>query len=172
MANENRIHSIVIRIWRIFLWLAVLAVIGIGILLLVGHLVEENRIANLKKEAQELHTKVTRAQHNAAPKEWVVRGEQDPASRKKIARSASIQSDCGLCFLTGEKRMNGYDLTDLSRQAPIKINFRKPIEVKFDTHDTSKKMELSYYSNLKEEDFFGGHSNSVYIGSKNYPHDY
>ena len=62
--------SIVTRILRIFLWLAVLAVIGIGILLLVGHLVEENRIANLKKEAQELHTKVTRAQNNATPREW------------------------------------------------------------------------------------------------------
>ena len=68
--------------------------------------------------------------------------------------------------------MNGSDLTDFSCQAPIKINFRKPIEVKFDTHDTSQKMELSYYSNLEEEDFFGGHSSSVYIGPKNYSHDY
>ena len=167
-------YSMVSRILRIFLWFVVLAAIGIGILLLVSYLVEENRIAKLKKEAQELHTKVTRAQRNATPREWVVRGEQDPASREKIARSVSIQSDCGLCFLTVEKRMNGSDLTDLSCQDPIEIDWTEPIEVKFDTHDNSQKMKIRFYSNLRF-DWNDEHGNDMYHHvyiTTDYYHDY
>ena len=122
-----------------FLWLVVLAVIVIGVIALAKYQEEKYR----KEEAQELHTKITRAQHNATPREWVVRGEQDPASRKTIARSASIQSDCGLCFLTTKKTMAGSDFT-LLWCPDIGIDWPMQIEVKFDTHDTSKTMVLNY----------------------------
>ena len=57
--------------------------------------------------------------------------------------------------------MNGVDLTDLSCQTPIKINFREPIEVKFDTQNTSQKMNLRFYSNLLF-DWIEDHENDVY----------
>ena len=106
--------------------------------------------------ALEFRKKITAAQQNATPdgKEWVVYGEVDPASNKNIARTASIMSNDGLCYLTVQKRLNGNELTGLDCPG-IKINKYRKIYVKFDTTEISEEMELKNYSD----------SDGVYIPS-------
>ncbi|MET0013054.1 MAG: hypothetical protein ABW088_05320 [Sedimenticola sp.] len=147
---------IVIYFWRIFLPLGVVAAVALG-----GFLLYEENQSNKRKEeeeraAQELRARIATAQKSASPegKEWVVYGRRDPASEKNIARTASINSNDGLCYLTVQKRINGVELTGLNCPG-IKISEYDDVYVKFDISETSKKMELNSYSD----------SNDVYIPS-------
>ncbi len=128
--------------------LGVVAAIGIG-----GFVLYENR------EAQQLRDRIATAQRNSTPegKEWIVFSQPDPASDIEIARTASIKSNDGLCSLTVQKRINGSELTGL-RCPGIKISEYEDIYVKFDTYETSKKMQLESYTD----------SDDVYIPSYQY----
>ena len=154
---------IVVIFWRIFLPLAVIvfvlaiiASIAIGGILAYAHY--DNKEKERKREiaALEFRKKITVAQQNATPdgKEWVVYGDVDPASNKNIARTASIISNDGLCYLTVQKRLNGNELTGLDCP-DIEIYSYSDIYVKFDTAELSEEMDLESYSD----------SDGVYIPS-------
>ncbi len=136
--------------------MAVIAGIGFGLFLLNDNYQNEKR----KKEKQQAEEAITQKiaiakQHEASEgKKWEVYYEPDPASKIPIARTASIQSDDGLCFLSVQKRLNGAELTGLNCPE-IKISSYQDIEVKFDTNDISQKMDLSNYTD----------SDGVYIPS-------
>ncbi|MCG8044750.1 MAG: hypothetical protein N0E48_03550 [Candidatus Thiodiazotropha endolucinida] len=120
-----------------------------------------------ERAAQELRVKIATAQKNATPegKEWVVYGRRDPASDKNIARTASITSNDGLCYLTVQKRINGGELTGLDCPG-IKISEYDDIYVKFDTSETSRKMELKSYSD--SDDVYIPSSQFEYSGNMSY----
>jgi hypothetical protein len=158
---------IVIYFWRIFLPLGVLAAVGLGGLLLYEDYESDQRNEARAKEAQNLRTRIATAQENATPegKEWVVYARNDPASGAKIARTASIKSNDGLCYLTVEKRINGSELSGL-RCPGIKISEYDDIYIKFDTHETSKKMDLKSYSD--SDDVYIPSYQSEYSNNFNY----
>ena len=150
---------IVIYFWRIFLPLGVLAGVALGGYLLYEQNQSEQRKKDKTKAAQELRIRISNAQKNASPegKEWVVYGERDPASDIKIARTASIISNDGLCYLTVQKRINGSELTGLDCPG-IKISEYDDVYIKFDTNEISQKMDIKSYSD----------SDDVYISSNQF----
>lgn len=158
---------IVIYFWRIFLPLGVVTGVTLG-----GFLLYEENQSNKRKEekeraTQELRIKIATAQRNATPegKEWIVYARKDPASEKNIARTASITSNDGLCYLTVQKRINGGELTGLDCPG-IKISEYDAIHVKFDTNETSKRMEIKSYSD--SDDVYIPSSQFEYSGNMSY----
>lgn len=154
---------IVISLWRIFLPLGILAAISIA-----GFILYENHESDKRKkvkiiETQQLRDRIASSQRNATSegKEWIIYVESDPASDYKIARTASITSNDGLCNLTVQKRLNGTELTGL-KCSGIKISEFDDIYVKFDTQESSKRMDLKGYSD----------SEDVYIPSYSYQSEY
>ena len=120
-----------------------------------------------ERAAQELRTKIATARKNATPdgREWVVYGQRDPASDKSIARTASITSNDGLCYLTVQRRINGSELTGLACPEII-ISEYDDIYVKFDTSEISKKMEIKSYSD--SDDVYIPSSQFEYSGNMSY----
>ena len=147
---------IIFKLWEIFLPLAIIAVIGIGLLYAYFDYSNEKKINEKETKAQQFKDKISIAQKNATPegRQWYVSYAADPASGIKIARSAVIKSNDSLCRLAVEKRINGSELTDL-RCYGIKISSFDDVYIKFDTSETSKKMTLKNYTN----------SDDVYISS-------
>jgi hypothetical protein len=150
---------IVVYFWRIFLPLAVIAGIGLGILSLYDNIKEENlrKEALLKEEALNARVAIAKENATSADKQWEIFYEPDPANGQRIARYASIQSDDGLCSLTVQKRINGSELTGLDCP-DFKISSYSDIGIKFDTDDISRKMRLEGYND----------SDGVYITSQQF----
>ncbi len=145
---------IIVCFWRVFLPIAVVLGLVLGAWLLnVQHQNDIDRkeaaaAAREKATAQkELRVRIATAQKYASSygRKWVVSGSLDPASNKKIARMASITSNDGLCSLTVQKRIDGTRLAGLDCTG-IKISKDDDIYIKFDTDDTSKKMDIKNYS--------------------------
>lgn len=158
---------IVIYFWKIFLPIGVITTVVVGGVFLYKDYAKDKKIKAKERVAKNLRTRITAAQRNATEqdKEWVVYGQSDPASDVKIARTASITSNDGLCYLTIQKRINGNELAGLLCP-DIRISEYKDIYVKFDTHDTSKKMELNSYSD--SDDVYIPSHQSEYSGNLNY----
>lgn len=150
---------LVLVFWRVFLPLGVIAAAAIGLFVLHENNESEKRQREIQQAAQANRTKIAIAKQNETPKDWTLLYESDPASGKKIARTASIQSDDGLCFLSVQKRIEGTELAGLNCPG-FEISKYSDIDVKFDTDEVSRRMRLDTYSN----------SNEVYIPS--YQYDY
>lgn len=142
--------------WKVFLPLVVVVGIILGVVILNENSEREERNKKKVKAELDIRNKITAAQSKATSedKKWFVLGESDPASDARFARIASITSNDGLCYLTVEKRIDGSELTGL-KCSGIKISEYDDIYIKFDTHKTSKKMDIKSYSN----------SDDVYIPS-------
>lgn len=142
---------IVIVFWRIFLPLAAIAGIGLGLFLWNENYKQEKIQEKANLAAEEIRKKIATAKQNEFPigNEWQIYYEDDPASKLPIARTASIKSDDGLCFLSVQKRLDGSELTGLNCPG-IEISPYKNMDIKFDTDETSKKIRLEKYSDSKE----------------------
>lgn len=147
---------LVIYFWRIFLPLGILAGLGLGGFFLYEEHQREQRQKAEVEAAQQLRERIAAAQKNATSngKTWVLHGEPDPASGRNVARTAFIESNDGLCYLSVQKRIDGTELTGLTCP-DIGIPEHKDIEVKFDTRDVSQTMDLKAYTD----------SDDVYIPS-------
>lgn len=137
---------IIVAFWRVFLPLALIAIMGIIFLFWIMVQDGKERGQDKQKEVEMLHTKIKNAQLSASAegKEWKLLYEPDPASDIPIARTASILSNDGLCALTVQQRLNGAKLTGLVCP-DITINHFSKLEVKFDTLNISQKMRLEKY---------------------------
>lgn len=146
-------RRLVVILWRIFLPLGVLAAVGAALLIYHN---EERKTQEKERAAAALRQKIleARASTTSEEKEWHITYALDPATGKKVVRSAYINSNDGLCYLTVQKRLDGAQLTGFDC-----LNFKIPewddIEVKFDEDATSDKMNLESYSD----------SDDVYIPS-------
>jgi len=151
--------SIALYFWRFFLPLTVfVALLGGGIALYHGWK-DNQQDKEREQKAKRLKEKINIAQNkpDLEGKEWNLRLEADPASGINIVRTASIQSNDGLCYLRVQKRVSGSQLTGLDCPG-IKISEYEEIDIKFDTTDVSKVMEITTYTD----------SDSVYIPSYQY----
>lgn len=164
ITEESRVSALiaivcivlVIIFWRILLPLALLGILVIGGIYLFDDYKDGIRKKEKAKEVAQLRLKIATAKKNASShdKKWIVFGEADPASGIKIARTASITSNDGLCYLSVQKRINGARLTGLTCD-DVTISEYDDIYVKFDTDDISRKMGLESYRD----------SDQVYIGT-------
>ena len=150
---------LVVIFWRIFLPLALVAVIAIG-----GVVIHENNQSNMRdrdrvRAEQSLRDKLEKVSNNGAnvDRKWVVSTVRDPASGEDVPRLASVLADNGMCTLQVEHRIDGMDLTGIYCQG-FKIDSFDNIEVKFDTRPTSDKMRLQKFSD----------GDGVYIPSDQY----
>ncbi len=157
MAWLNR-DKLVVIFWRIFLPLSVLAAVGVALLIYHN---EERKTQEKERAAAALRQKISEARANTTSeeKEWHVTYALESATGKKVVRSAYINSNDGLCYLTVQKRLDGAQLTGLDC-LDFKISEWDDIEVKFDNVATSDKLDLKSYSD----------SDDVYIPS--YQADY
>jgi hypothetical protein len=102
---------LVIKFWRIFLPLGLIAGVAIGLILLDA---ERTDRAQAKLEQQKLEQRKLKVQKvqralNASPMKdtkWEISSETDPASGKPVPRTASVVSDNGLCRLQVEQRVD------------------------------------------------------------------
>jgi hypothetical protein len=138
---------IVIAAWRIFLPLAIAAIVLFAALFIY---LENHKQSTEKKRIateQALADRIAKAKEKApeAPREWQVRSEPDPASGKEIPRFARIQSDDGLCNLQVEERLNGARLAAIYCPT-LKIWPWGDVEVKFDNRDKSDTMRIEKFS--------------------------
>lgn len=150
---------LVIVFWRIFLPLALIAAVGLGLLLLYV-LAESSRSERERKLAEQtVRERIAKAKATAGDivREWEVQLATDPASGEKVPRYASVLSDDGLCRLQVEERMSGARLTSIDCSG-LKISPYSDIEVKFDNRSMSDTMDIERFSN----------SDIVYVPSYQY----
>jgi hypothetical protein len=65
------------------------------------------------KTLKDLKLRIEAAQSNVIDFGWVVAGTNDPAREIKIVRSVSIRSTDGLCYISINKNINGYESTTI-----------------------------------------------------------
>lgn len=152
---------IVATFWRVFLPIAVVAVIGISLFLWNAEYKKDRELAQTENAKEKLREKIAIAQQNASPdkNKWKVFFENDPASGIPIARTASIISNDGLCYLSVQERLDGTKLTGIDCWG-MKIDTYRDIEIKFDSQKFSHSMRLEKYSD----------GDGVYIPSFQYEH--
>ena len=148
---SSNLLKVLLKIIKFSILIIVLVFLGAGIY----HLYEKKKMENLEnKMAQEKQDKINAAKlYN---KEWHVLYERDPASGKRIARTAYVTSEDGLCELSVQKRVNGNELTGLDCIG-VTIYPYSDINIKFDKKNVSKSMNLQKYTD----------SDGVYISSYN-----
>jgi hypothetical protein len=158
----EKAEVILIVIKRLIKW----AVIGVvGLAAIIGAFVYNNSYQSdqrrevAKEKAKERAKRIVQAKATATSKDksWTVYVEPDPASSIKIARTASIVSNDGLCTLSVQHRLNGSRLTGL-KCPDFKISEYDDLEVKFDTMQSSYRLPLKSYSD----------SSDVFIPSSDY----
>ena len=165
---------LIIYFWRIFLPLAIIAAIGLGIFILYM-LWESDRSArnwklaeqNRKLAEQTVRERIAKAKATAGNviREWEVFSETDPASGVKVPRRSSVLSDDGLCRLQVEERINGARLAGIFCSG-LKISPYNDIEVKFDNRSTSDKMKIEKFSD--GDDVFISSYHHAYSGNLSY----
>lgn len=150
---------LVVVFWRIFLPLALIAAVGLGLLVLYV-VTESNRSERQQKLAEQtVREKIAKAKAAAGDvvREWEVLSETDPASGEKVPRYAGVVSDDGLCRLQIEERINRARLAAIYCSG-LKISPYHDVEVKFDNRSTSDTMRLDRFSD----------GDAVYIPSYQY----
>jgi len=90
---------LIIYFWRIFLPLAIIAAIGLGVFLLYMHGEMDRNERNRKLAEQTVRERIAKAKATAGDvvREWEVFSETDPASGVEVPRRSSVSSDEGLC---------------------------------------------------------------------------
>jgi hypothetical protein len=153
---------LMIRFWRIFLPLGLIAGAALGLLWLS----ESRRSDAQAKAAQKLvegkNLRIQRAL-NAEPKKglkWELGSEIDPASGKEVQRTAAVSSENDLCRLQVEERVDGTRLAGIYCSELYLANkyAATAIEVKFDNRDKSDSMLVNRFSG----------ANDSYISSRQY----
>ena len=150
------------QLWRIFLPIALIAAVGLGLLVLYIVMGVEDSDRNEHKRKlteQTVREKIANAKATAGDvlREWEVRSETDPASGEKVPRYASVVSDSGLCRLAVEQRIDGSALAGIYCSG-LKISPYKDIEVRFDNRPMSDTMRIKQFSD----------GDNVYIPSNQY----
>ena len=137
-----------IAFWRIFVPLAIIAAVGLGLLLLYfqGESARSERKRQLEEQAVRQRIANSKATARDIVREWDVSAETDPASGEKVPRYASVLSDDGLCRLQVEERINRTRLASIYCSG-LKISSYSDIEVKFDNRSTSDTMKIQKFSN-------------------------
>lgn len=139
---------VIVVFWRIFLPLGVIALIlalGAGAWIYLA----EQSSKRERVQAALLRERIIEAAQATASsegKKWTAQLSPDPASDTKVYRGASIESNDGLCGLRVEKRLNGTELTDLTCSQFELKSYQGDLEVKFNHHAKSYRMELKSYS--------------------------
>jgi hypothetical protein len=144
-----------------FLPVALIAAVGLGLLVLYIVMGVEDSDRNERVTEQTVREKIANAKATAGDvlREWAVRSETDPASGEKVPRYASVVSDSGLCRLAVEQRIDGSALAGIYCSG-LKISPYKDIEVKFDNRPMSDTMGIRKFSD----------GDNVYIPSYEYAH--
>ena len=152
---------VVILFWRIFLPLALLAAVGVGVFVVYEKSGTDRREREIRKKEQEVQLQIAEAKAKATAgsteHKWTVLTEADPASGEKIPRIARIKSEDGLCALQIEQRIDTTRLAGIYCRL-LKLSPYPDIEVKFDNYPTSNKMQV--------EEFSGG--DDIYLSSYQY----
>ncbi len=106
---------LVVVFWRIFIPLALIAAVGLGLLLLYAQGEGDRSESKRKLAEQTVRERIANAKATAGDvvREWEVWSQTDPASGEKVPRSASVLSDDGLCRLQVEERINGTRLASI-----------------------------------------------------------
>ena len=163
--------------WRIFLPLALIAAVGVGMLYFYSTVQEKKQENKRIAEAQLVQERIRFATDVANKKianskltpiverEWEVMSEVDPASGENIPRSATVLSDEGLCRLQIEQRTTGVKLAGIYCPG-LTISASEPIDVKFDNRSTSDRMKVGQFSN--STDVFISSQQSKYDGNLQY----
>ena len=153
--------------WRIFIPLALVAVVGIVIVILYTKGESERREREQKVAEQTVRQKIAKAKATAGNvvRQWEVSFETDPASGEKVPRYASILSDDGLCRLHIEERINRTRLAGIYCSG-FKISAYSDIEVKFDNRSRSDTMEIKKFSD--GDDVYISSYQSNYSGRLSY----
>ncbi len=125
--------------------------------------IAQERQEKIKTKLQERQLEIYRAKERNA--EWIFWGEVDPASGKKIARTASITSEDGLCELTVQKRINGSQLTGLDCIG-VTIPPNEDVNINFDTQNFSRTMDIDNYTD--SDDVYIRSYQSDYLGHMSY----
>lgn len=142
---------VVIAYWRVFLPLAIVALLILGVIIW-NESYQQNKRQEKAKIATDLFKEKLRTakqKETSEGKKWELYYEEDPANKIPIARTAYLKSNDELCSLSVQKRLNGSNLTGISCPG-IKISEYDDIEVKFDTAETSQKMRLEKYADSEE----------------------
>src|SRR5262249_23754176 len=142
---------LILVFWRIFLPLAVIAAVLVGLWLLYTQQESKRSERERKLAAQTVRQRIANAKANAGNnvRQWEVLFETDPASGEKVPRYATILSDDGLCRLQIEERINRTRLTGIYCSG-IKISAYGDIEVKFDNRLTSDTMRIERFSDCDD----------------------
>jgi len=150
---------LVIIFWRIFLPIALVAAVGLGLLLLYLQGEHDRSERKQKLAEQTVRQRIAKAKATAGDvvREWKVWSKTDPASGNKVPRNASVMSDDGLCRLQVEERLDGARLAGIYCSG-LKISSYSNIEVKFGNRTTSDTMKINSFSS----------GDSVYIDSYQY----
>jgi|GEM_PF-6999060 len=141
---------LVIKFWRIFLPLGLIAAAAIGVFLLYENQQTQERLDAERRRLEQKRLRVDGALNRAAKTDarWEVLFEVDPASGKNVPRSARVTSDGGLCHLQVEQRVNGTRLAGIYCDGlPLQNKYSATTaEVKFDNRETSDSMALARFS--------------------------
>jgi len=139
---------LVVVFWRIFLPLAVIAAIALGVLILYAQGDDDRTARKRKITEQTVRDRIAAAKATTsnAAREWEVSEETDPASGERVPRSATVLSDEGLCRLQVEERINGVKLTGIYCSG-LKVDAYRDIDVKFDNRPKSDPMRIARFSN-------------------------
>ena len=121
--------------WRVLLPIALVAFVGIGLLILYLKVDSERSERQRIKAEQEVRERIANAQavSKGTERAWEVLTETDPASGEKVPRYASVLSDDGLCRLQIEERIDRTRLAGIYCRG-LKVSPYGNIAVKFDKH--------------------------------------
>ena len=144
--------------WRVSLVLVGIVIVGGIIIWQLDEADQARKQAEAIEAARQRREIIQNARATASPKNWEVFYNDDPASGNRVARTASIRSDDGLCVLSVQLRINGNELTGISCPY-FEFYVYDDLDVKFSGDQSSTSMDLRHYDGQY------GKQSSVYIPS-------
>lgn len=160
---------IIVFFWRVFLPIAILLVIVIIIFVANNEnsaKLREEKVAESQRAEQEIYAQkqkqeekdkleqkeqIETAKKNENQnnnKKWVIKYEAEPATNLPIARSAEIESNDGLCTLSIYSKLEGGSNSQIyCPKLGIYLDYKKTIEIKFDSLTNSNQIGVNSYNN-------------------------
>jgi hypothetical protein len=161
---------LIIVFWRIFLPLALVGGVIVGLVILVIYVKDKNTTQKRIEQEQRAQDLIARRIASARAnldftRKWEVISEKDPSTRRNGPRYAGILSETGLCRLQVEQRLTGEKLTAIYCFG-LNTTSDSELYVKFDNKSTADKVELRKFSN--GNDSFIPSQQLVYSGRLSY----